>query len=127
MGSEPAGFEQRSLDVAGLIVEAKDFITKMLEPSVDRRGWSVRGAGSGEIGQHVGCTISYQVLRPSNRGSGSPRECRGVRIEDPEGQKRQPILQPRISPHLTTVRGAFPRTRPFARVPTATYGFVGQC
>lgn len=53
MGSEAAGLEQASGDVVGQVAEPECGATQVFEPSVERLGRPVAGAGSFEVGEHV--------------------------------------------------------------------------
>ena len=74
MWPEPAGFEQRSGDVVGQVAEPEGGAAQVLEPSVDRLGGSIAGAGTVEVGQDVGGTL----LQGAAEGDESDRGPRGL-------------------------------------------------
>ena len=76
MGSEPAGFEQRSGDVVGEVAESEGGAAEVFEAAVDRFGGAVGGSGSVEVGQHVRGSLGQ---RPPERVDLGQRfgDCRG--------------------------------------------------
>lgn len=65
MRPEASGLEQRSGDVVREVAEPECGTAQVLEPAVDRLGGAVAGAGTVEVGQHVGCAF---LQRAAERG-----------------------------------------------------------
>lgn len=57
MGSEAAGLEQASGDVVGQIAEPECGAAQVFEPSIECLGRPVAGAGSFEVGEHIGGSL----------------------------------------------------------------------